>query len=707
MRILSREELATLLLSSALVLGCGDDDGGTLDAAAPDAATACLNVRLGSGGGDGSEALPFGSLDEALAVAAAGDTICLAAGEHVPPTAPITTPVTIRGAGDEAPDGSVITAALGSCQTVSLRNQVDPDLGEADAAVVVVADAPVDLQDLIVQGCDVGIAIRGADADLERVWVTNVVSTVHIQGGALTVTDAFLEPASRTPLPDTVGPIGAFAFDGSLQVRGSRVEGAGLSRGLTAWASDLDTEDTVLEGGLAGLVADGGASATASVRIGPGTEVTGLRTELGIDPRNVLARVSVSVEALTTTNSEGVALALREVTNASLSDLSLVGEYGLFLVDSPGATLGGTSTMNATSSALAMVGGDTDSGLTLTGALTSTGAMGGHVVLIGETGAATLAGDGVMTLNGGDAGLLVSGAGGMVDLTAMTFAATVPGAALATLDQAMLVAGVGVTIDGGSIGVLVGSEGTAIVTGATIDGARVGVGVNAGTLTMDLTTIRNSALTGVVHYGSASTITGGSIEDGGGAGVIADGDLTIDGTTIQRHAGRGVEVGEGATLVLQNANLRENVGSAVAFYDAEGTITNTAFGGTLPDGGGRADEVRLIGTGTTRNVTVSANNFDLDVTRTCTGDCSIFLASGPGAAGIVMPNCLVAAPGEGSTRTLVDQDGGAFTVSGDATWTTLLAGPASDLGLSTGSALARPAVMGTVPAIPPGLGDVP
>ena len=66
-------ERAVVLCLVAL-LACGDDDTGGADGGGSDAGEACaLTVRSGAVRGDGSAASPFGTLDEALAAASAGD----------------------------------------------------------------------------------------------------------------------------------------------------------------------------------------------------------------------------------------------------------------------------------------------------------------------------------------------------------------------------------------------------------------------------------------------------------------------------------------------------------------------------------------------------------------------------------------------------------------------------------------------------------
>ena len=191
--------------------------------------------------------------------------------------------------------------------------------------------------------------------------------------------------------------------------------------------------------------------------------------------------------------------------------------------------------------------------------------------------------------------------------------------------------------------------------------------------------------------GGPSTVTGGSISGAGSVGILTTADATVTGISISDTGGVGIEAQNGAALTVTGASFDSNVGAGVAFRNSSGEVAESSFAGSLPNAGGRADEILLDAQdgATTREVIVRANNFDLTVARTCTDECAVFMADGPGAVGIVMPNCLRASA-DPATRTVVDQDGATIMSTPGLVWTGLLAGVGTDLGLTTGSSASAP-----------------
>lgn len=690
-----------MILCLAVVLGCGDDDdGGPVDGGGD----ACvLNVRSGAMGGDGSMAAPFGRLDDALAVAVSGDVVCLGSGEFVPPGGAITVPVVIRGQGSaESAASSVITSALGGCQPASLLTQQRaPVRDRVDTDAVVVTTAPVTLESLVLTGCSVGVAGVAADLTLDDVRIQDVISGVHVEDAALTVRDSIFSPGTSFPYPpDGPAAAGAFVTGGSATITGTTFDTDRALAGLLGFESGIDLDTSTLFGGYIGfgILND---TAGQSVRVGTGTVVEGLRDAGESVARNVVFGATVDVEGLIVRDSEGTALAIGDGT-AMVRDVQLAGTDGL-VVRGASVTLAGTNRIDSTFRGMLVAGSEDGPGnLTIEGSVESRGTPLGHVAVIDAGDAATLTVGGSLDLEGGEGGIVTFAPSSTVTVTgALRMSTLALAGAIAFEGNVDLGAA---TIDGAGIGAFGSGDASLTLDGATITNIEIGVALqDSAVLSATDVVVTDPSEQGMRLRGGASTVTGGSITGAGSVGILTTADATIDGTSISETGGVGIEAQDGAAVTVTNASFDSNVGAGVAFRNSSGEVSGSSFAGSLPNARGRADEILLDAqdVATTREVIVRANNFDLTVPRTCIDECAVFMADGPGAVGIVMPNCLRASADPG-TRTVVDQDGASIMADAGLVWTGLLAGLGTDLGLTTGSSASAPtrSVMLDASAIP-------
>lgn len=680
-----------LALTLALVglVACGDDDAPVLDGSidAEDGGEACVIVD-GRGGAD-----RFATIDEALSSGAT--RLCLTAGDFAPPSEAIDGALEISGVlGETRVDGSF------GCVDVSLPAVLDEPARGASAAVIALrGDARVVLRELEIRGCDVGVYVEGGELLAERITTSGVDLGVLGVGPTASVTlrevraiARNLQPTDRVPFAGGLG-----ALEGArLTIEGARVEGANATLGLVAYDGPLDVSDLEIVGGLGGFLVRGveaSPARMANVRV---SELRAVRVVDEAIAANVVLGGSVRIEALELRGIEGHGLVAREGASLEVDGVLAEDVRNIAFV----ARAGTRVTLDASVVRRSAVGVGSEAGgeLTLTTSATmeqvdvGIAVYGGGIVNVPAT--TTFA----VTSSSSD---VTTGAFVDEDGTLDLRAGELSGFVLGVLNNgSATLADVSITDSGVGIAA---SAGTTTATDVVVDGARALGVYSTPEGTVDLTRTRVArAGVGAWLRGGAHRFTDVQVLQSLGVGVLLDeaAALVAQGGAIRESASRGVEARAGASLELRGAELRANVDAALAIYDASAQVSGCTFGGTLPDASGRADELRAVAREGEVSVVVESSQFDLDVTRDCAvGRCTLVLGEGAGVAGIVRPNCLVEGAATAAVRTVVDQDGATFTLEGDPTWSTLLAGRASDLGLVTGVLSTRPPIP-EAPTIP-------
>ncbi len=684
---------------------CACGSAGGSDAAVDaqmDAASACLYVRAGSTDGDGTAAAPFGTLDDAIDVAVAGDELCLAGGEHAPPTRSIDLALTITGAGSTGPDAAVINGVVGSCLRVSVPNAFEES--RIDVGVALASSASLTLREVVVAGCDIGVFVQG-DLRFERSVVDRVHTGIFGERANIEILLSRIRAGSLPFLDLPFGVIRAAvaSLDGSVLVHESHIEGGAASFGIYAIRSDLDAEALTIDGGSFGIWANNVDDATRTIGI-DGSIIRGLRN---LDGRpssgNLFAGGTTTIDGLEVEDVElcalnfehGAVATVRAVevrdarncgvfvagANVRLSEISIaLGEDAVAGVFASDHSLGSTSQ------------------LVIEGPLTSSAS--------GDE-AWHLAVDDGTELTVEDA---VVGSGGSVGLVAFDAVVRMVEGASATFDSLDLF-GVAassselslrnVELTNARFGVF-GRDSELTLIDSSVNGGASGITALRSTTDLRDVVVRGTETWSLYFEGEdgrgRATLERVDMHDGQGVGGLVHAQpATFTACTVTTHAGRGFEAQDGSTMDVVDSEVQTSTGAAIAFFDSGGSVRNTTFGGTLL-ASGRADEVVIQAEeGVRREVTLNGNHFVLDAGRDCTsGQCSLVLAHGADAVGIVMPNCLVAVPGEEATRTLVDQAGATLMVSGASEWADLLGGRGTDLGYALSPPHARPAV-----ALPP------
>lgn len=679
-----------LALALALVglVACGDDDTPVLDGSidAEDGGEACVVVD-GRGGAD-----RFATIDDALASGAT--RLCLTAGDFAPPSEAIEGTLEISGVlGETRVDGSF------GCVDVSLPAVLDEPARGASAAVIALrGDARVVLRELEVRGCDVGVFVEGGELLAERITTSGVDLGVLGVGPTASMTlremravARNLQPTDRVPFAGGLG-----ALEGArLTIEGARVEGANATLGLVAYDGPLDVTDLEIVGGLGGFLVRGAEASPARMANVRVSELRAVRVVDEAIAANVVLGGSVRIESIELRGIEGHGLVAREGASLEVDGVLAEDVRDIAFL----ARAGTRVTLDTSVVRRSAVGAGSEAGGELTFATSATmeqvdvgiAVYGGGLVNVPATTAL------VLTSSSSD---VATGAfvdeGGTLDLRGGELSGFVLG--VLNSGRATL-ADVSIT----DCGVGMASAGTTIATDVLVDGAGA-IGVySTPEGTVDLTRTRVSrARVGAWLRGGAHRFADVQVLQSLGVGVLLDeaAALVAQGGAIRESASRGVEARAGASLELRGAELRANVDAAIAIYDASAQVSGCTFGGTLPDASGRADELRAVAREGEVSVVVESSQFDLDVTRDCAvGRCTLVLGEGAGVAGIVRPNCLVEGAATAAVRTVVDQDGATFTLEGDPTWSTLLAGRASDLGLVTGVLSTRPPIP-EAPTIP-------
>ncbi len=253
-------------------------------------------VRAGATGGDGSLAAPFGSVSEAVAAAAAGDTVAIGVGTYAEEIL-VDRPMTLVGACAES---TILTSSsvslVAGVVTVDATDVTIENLqfGESERSAIWIEGAhSVVVRDVVIDGATmIGIdAERGADVEVSRVAIRDVARTTTApvagffgrginaeSGAAIRVDSAFIRgsaefgvlalhegtrvEAERVAVVDTIGRadgtggVGMMALDGgSLTARGAvilRAREFGIAMiapGSTVEAEDLLVRETEPQAG--------------------------------------------------------------------------------------------------------------------------------------------------------------------------------------------------------------------------------------------------------------------------------------------------------------------------------------------------------------------------------------------------------------------------------------------------------------------------
>ncbi|MCB9614242.1 MAG: hypothetical protein H6722_17530 [Sandaracinus sp.] len=665
-----------------VLAACGDDDLPASDAALPDDATVECALVDGRGG-----AGRFATVDEALASGAAG--VCLSAGDFAPPSAPLSRDVEIRGMAE-----SRLVAS--TCLEVSLPAVLErPERGVASAVLHVTGGARVVVREVELRGCDVGAFVDAGELTLESASVGGVDLGVLGVGSESSVVlrDSTLV-ARRLSATDRV-PFagGAGVLEGaSLLASGVRVEGAAGTFGLVGLDGSVAIDDSEIVGGLAGFLVRADDARLTDVRVS-GLEAVRLGEDEVIAANLVLGGTAL-LERLSIDDVDGHGLVAREGASVTLVDVVADRVTSVAFLARPDARVT-LDSCTVRRSAVA-VSADTRGELTLGGVVRfedvafGISVLGGGRVVVPATADLIASGSGAGALvdEGGSAELL-AGRFSAFEIGLLNFGATTA----SNLSFAGHVAGFAA-----ADGRLVGSD-------LSVDDATTfGFYTSGGDVELDRVTIRRAAF-GAYLRGGTHRFADVRLESSATLGLRLDdaATLTMRAGAIVNGGSRGIEVIAGSTLDVRDTELRANVDAALAIYDADAQVGACTFGGTLPDETGRADEVRVVSALGEASVTLESSQFDLDVTRDCSaGRCALLLGEGEDVVGIVRPNCLVENPSTATVRTVVDQAGASFTFEGDATWSTLLAGRATNLGLPSGAASIRPTlpVLPSAPTIP-------
>ncbi len=290
-----------------------------------DAPTDALHVRSDAPpGGDGSGAAPFSSIGEALALAAAGTTIAIAAGEYVE-SLDVPAGVTLLGAcvegtvlhADETRLGHGVITATGA--DIAVHN-LTVGASEEGGLWIVGADRSMQVSDVLIDGVRiVGVEVEsGGHVDAERLVIRGVRPTASgVFGRGIGIES------------------GSTATVRNLWVEGCTEFGVvALGAGSTLSFEDgaiIGTEATAAGMSGAGLVAlDGGAIDASRVVLERNTDVGVAVSSGSIVLRDALVRTTrprpmALDEGRGLQTSEGL-LDLARVTIEDVSDIGVVAE---------------------------------------------------------------------------------------------------------------------------------------------------------------------------------------------------------------------------------------------------------------------------------------------------------------------------------------------------------------------------------------------
>lgn len=700
--------LKAAIVSLALVAlaGCGD---------APPEPGACLHVDgRGGPGADGSPERPFATIADAIAVASAGDEVCLSVGEHVSPGA-LRVGVTIRGA-EPTSDAltSAIVAPAGGCAIAAGLDATD--LGGAstvDASAVLITEGDVDvrLERVMIGGCDHALVARARSTVVSGVLVTRARVGVAVD-----------REASASVLHTTIAVVMDLSDDGITcgvcGGTGARIalEGVEVDAGSRGWAvagavATLDVEGSLFRRAFAGLALGAPGVRAERVSIGPGTVVTDLAgIALGGDvvTANLIrgaASVEVSGARFESTRTGGLGLQILDADAARIEETQLLGhDYASLALVGGSYVLGEGVVLGATGDGVALIAGGVPArepgptSVRVEGALVSNASGAVRHVLVQGTGSLELAG--TATLTGGAVGLQARDTG-VIDGAGAWTVRDVGGAAVSVTQAAVVtVAGLDARLATGARGIDVADDASLTLLGGTLVGGLFGVHArDRAEVTLTAASFEGGAEAGIVLEGAGvATLTDVEVLRAGlGVAVRGGWRATARDLLVTGSAASGVEV-VGATLDLEGGRLEDNRGAAIAFEDGAGAVRAVVFRGTDARADDRADEIRLVATdGMEHVVEIAENMFEIAEGRSCAGGCSVVFASGTGVRGIVRPNCLTATPGVTDTFTLAAQDGGRLEEPAPATWADGLLGRSVDAGWIAGAALtpAAPAILET------------
>jgi hypothetical protein len=713
-----RTNRASVFVFVALVIGCGSP---------PPPSGECIHVDgRGSASADGSDARPFRTIADALPHAREGDVVCLSPGEHVSPGA-IGTSVVVRGAGDTGttPPSGIVAATAGCTLAagVDVTSATTEGTRDVSAVLVTTGDVDVALEHLYVRGCDYGVVARARSTSLTEVTLTDVRVGLAVDRGASAVIERSTIDV-RTETADEIA-CGVCAGGGAVvDVRTTDVAADLLGVAIGGAPSDLRVTGSRLHDAFAGVLVGNASSPADSVDLGEGTtidDLVGLRLGTmaipGLNAVSHATTVQVHGVTFTATRPDALGLQIAHVAEATVEQTTFTGhDYASLAAIDGDFTLGaGVELRTARSGVGLVVGGLVDgvappTTLTVMAPLVSTGSDTVRHVLV--QGGGTLAILARVDLSGGAIGLQA------IDMASITSSDVVhvmdvSGAAvsLAATSETTL-SSIEAILAGEARGLDVADGATLTVTGGEITGGEFGVHArDTATLMLRGLAIHDATEGGVVVEGAGApaTIEDTTITDSGLGLAVHDGRAaTVRGLVVEGSSGSGIEVVR-ASLDIDGGMLDGNRGAAIAFEDGDGSVTHLVLRGTSERPDSRADEVRIVSTdGAEHSVEVGDNMFHIVEGRSCASGCSVVLASGLGAIGVVRPNCLTADPGVVGTYTLASQDSGMIQEPVASVWADGLLGRTTTAAWLAGSAIAipLPAALETasVPqiAIPPG-----
>lgn len=661
---------------------------------------------------DGSAASPFRTIADALAAGAA--EICLSAGEHESPGI-IERSVVLRGAD---PVGGLPVSGLvspaGGCVAVSGLDATDlRAVRTVDVEATLVSSGEnVTVEDVSIRGgCDHAVVVRGGSTRFVRLRVEAVRVGVAVDRGAsASIEGSFLATVFDGDAPDL--PMGVYLGTGSdVEMVDTEVSAGDWGWGVDGAPDRFVTRGSTVRNAFAGLMLGGADALATTIEIGEGTLVHELRT-LGFGSDRFLSvsvirgARSVRIEGarFEADRPDALGLQLTVVDSASIERTMLRGfDYAALSFAGGELVIGEGVTLEPARAGVGLAVGtrpEVDLGPTsvrIDAALESTGSDEVRHVLV--QGVARFEAVAPLTLRGG-----------LVGVQALD-EATVTGAAMLRVED---VSGAGVqakgtaTIEWDGLEVMLaeGATGFDLVDDARgdfsnvlVSGGRFGLQARDGsTLAVADARVSGASEAGVViaEAGPESTLTDVTIVTTPlGLSVREGRSIVARGLVIEDTAGSAVEVVR-ASLDVEGGRVERANGAALAFEDSSGRVHAMIIRATAERADGRADEVRIVATdGVERSVDVGANMFFVD-DRTCLGGCSVVLASGAGAVGIVRPNCLMASVGTMGTYTLAEQDGGRLDEPEATDWDDALLGRGVGLGWLAGSTIG----VGITPPLP-------
>lgn len=653
-------------------------DGGS-DVVASD----CLYVETGASGGDGSEGRPFGTIAEALAVA--GERICLGSGAFELP-ASFDREVSLEGAGA---DQTLLSGSIG-CSTVSIMDAFDSAIAREDAEAVVNVGARLSLGELTIQGCAIGLYARDVIVEIENVEFQDVQASLVLEGSAqATVRGSTLRTGTVAGASAVLQRAAVQATPGSTfrSESTSTVTATGGTFGVLSRGGTVAMSATRIVGGNAGFWIQEAVNAT----LGPDLAVEDQTDDDTFFGHNRIRGGNATLDGVTFQGQSVAGLVVDRSASVAMDRASFpdVGSYGV-VVSSGSVTLGAAIEVafrsdGATGFYIA------DAEVEVTGDLESRSERDGVTHVYVTEGGVFDASAGTLDLAGGRTGVFVVEGGGAAVGEAVMDVIAGPGMyvrATGTLDAS------NVSATGLQTGVLILDGASPSISDSTFAGVETGVFATDGSrFTLDGVSVTDASVRGIVLRGDphadATTLTDVIVDGSDDIGFQVSGEhqVTVTGGRFEGAGRGGIEASAGANVDIDGSEFRANERMGVAFYDAEGSVMNARFGGTLLQGG-RADEIRITANeGTPREVDIGSLNFDLDVPRDCSGGgCVLMIANGSDAIGIVTPNCIVESAGEAATFTTIEENGGTFTLVGPSAWASVLAGRDLDLGLGSGSA---------------------